>query len=158
MKRLISTALIACLVGCATSPTEQLSSITVAQRPTYAVCAGYCPNLDVVVRPDGQVTVLRQGNRPSTHLHLTDEQAAQFIHILSGHRPVLREAGPPACGFWNATDPLVLKAYPYQVTWTDVDSRTVRLRSCGGPGDSLPEAIRQALWSIGLYLGGEPRN
>ena len=150
MRRLASTALVLCFVGCTTPRSEQLSSITVIQRPTYAICAGYCPNLSVGVREDGRVTLSTRGEH-----QVTSEQAAQFASILEPYRPVVPEAGPASCASWNSADPLVLKVYPYEIMWTDADGKSTRLRSCGGPG--LGEAIRQAFWSIGLYLGGEPR-
>ena len=161
MKRLTSMALMACLVGCATPHTERLDSITITQRPTYAICAGYCPNVDVIVREDGRVTVSSHHlDEPDEvrHLKVTLGKAARFIRIMSPHRPPLREAGPVGCGFCNTTDPLVLKAYPHQVTWTDADGGTFQLHSCGDPSDpNLSETIRRALWSIDLYKGGEPR-
>lgn len=86
---------------------------------------------------------------------VTSTQAARFFDILSRYRPVLRESGPVTCEFWSTTDPLVLKVYPYEVIWTDAGGNTYRLRSCRDPG--LREAIRQAFWSIGRYMGGEPR-
>lgn len=152
MKRLVSAAFVLCLVGCATPRTERLSSITVIQRPSYAICAGTCPNLDVVVRRDGQVTLSR---RYSEHLQVSLKQAAQFARILGPYRPALRDAGPATCEFWNTADPMMLKVYPYEIIWTDPDGSTSRLRSCPDPG--LGEAVRQAFWSIGLTVGGEPR-
>jgi hypothetical protein len=148
VKRLISTAPIVCLVGCATPPTGQLSSVTVIERHSYAICAGYCPRATVVVRPNGRVTL-------SYDVQVTRKQAAHFIRTLNPYRPAVREAGPPRCEFWNSPDPLVLKVYPYEVIWTDTDGSTFKLHSCGDPG--LHEAIRQAFWSIGRYMGGERR-
>jgi hypothetical protein len=152
MKQLASTVLVACLVGCATPRAERPGSITVIQRHGYAICAGYCPNLDVVVREDGLVTLSRGYPRP---LQVSVKQAAQFVRTLNPYRPTVREAGPATCGSWNTADPLVVKVLPYEIIWTDADGSTFRLRSCGDPG--LGEAIRQAFWSIGLYQGGEPR-
>jgi hypothetical protein len=145
VKRLISTALIACLVGCATPPTGRLSSITVIEHPSYKICTGYCPRAKVVVRPNGRVTLFYD-------VQVTRKQAAQFIRILNPYRPTVGEAGPAKCEFWNTSDPLVLKVYPYEVIWTDTDGSTFTLRSCG----DLHEAIQQAFLSIGRYMGGEP--
>lgn len=150
MRRLASTGLVLCLVGCATPRSEQLSSITVIQRPTYAICAGYCPNLSVGVREDGRVTLSTRGDQ-----QVTSVQAAQFARILEPYRPVVPEAGPASCASWNTADPLVPKVYRYEIMWIDADGKSTRLRSCGGLG--LGETIRQVFWSIGLYLGGEPR-
>jgi hypothetical protein len=152
MKQLAGTALVACLVGCATPGTDRLGSVTVMQRHGYAICGGYCPNLDVVVREDGLVTLSRRDPR---HLRVSVKQAAQFVRILSPYRPAVREAGPATCEFRNTTDPLMVKVHPYEITWSDADGSTFRLRSCGDPG--LGQAIKQAFWSIGLYQGGEPR-
>jgi len=161
MKRLASLALMTCLAGCATPRAEPPASITVTQRPTYGICAGYCPDVDVTVREDGRVTVSRHhpGEADEVrHLNVTSGQARRFMRILRPHRLALREAGPAGCGFWNTTDPLVLKVYPYQVTWSDADDGTFQLHSCGGAEDpDIGEALRRALSAIGLHLGGEPR-
>ena len=161
MKRLTSIPVIACFVGCATPSTQTLSSITVIQRHPYIVCAGYCPDLDVMVREDGQVTLFRHHSHDPSHierLRVTAEQAAQFRQILGPHRPAIRDAGPTACEFWNTPDPGVIRVLPYEVTWTDAKGSASRLRSCGGLTDrSLPETIREALWAIGLYMGGQAR-
>ena len=152
MKLLAGTALIACLVGCATPHTERLGSITVMQRHGYAICGGYCPNLDVVVREDGLVTL---SGRSPRHLQVSVKQAARFVRTLNPYRPGVRKAGPATCAFWNTTDPMVLRVHPYEIIWTDANGSTFRLRSCGDPGPG--EAIRQAFWSLGLYQGGEAR-
>jgi hypothetical protein len=121
MKQLAGTALVACLVGCATPRTDRLGSVTVMQRHGYAICGGYCPNLDVVVREDGLVTLPRRDPR---HLRVSVKQAAQFVRILSPYRPAMRKAGPATCEFQNTTDPLVVKVHPYEITWTDADGST----------------------------------
>jgi hypothetical protein len=78
--------------------------------------------------------------------------------MLEPYRPKVRESGPVDCGFWKSADPLVLKVHPYRLVWTNADGSTSELRACGDAEDaSLREAIRRALWSIGLYIGGEPQ-
>ena len=67
----------------------------------------------------------------------------------------IREAGPVTCEFWNTTDPPMLKVHPHEVIWADAAGSTFRLQSCGDTG--LFEAIGQAYWAIGRYMGGEPR-
>ena len=82
MKRLISAALVGSLVGCATPHTQRLRSITITQRGVYAICAGYCPNIDITVREDGQVTLSKpRSEEPDeiTHLQVTSGQAARFF-------------------------------------------------------------------------------
>jgi hypothetical protein len=162
MKRLIGTALVGVLVGCATPQREGLTSLTIMQRPSYGICAGYCPNLDVIVREDGQVTVSKhhfEAPDEIRRVQVTTKQAALLSRMLEPYRPRRGDTGPVDCRFWNSADPLVLKVHPYRVVWTNADGGTSELRACGDAKDAgLPEAMRAALWSIGLYMGGEPRH
>jgi hypothetical protein len=160
-KPLIGAALVGCLLGCVTPQRARLTSITIAQRPSYAICEGYCPNVDVVVRQDGQVTVAKHhSGEPDEirRMRVTARQAALLGRMLEPYRPQPGENGRADCGFWNSADPLVLKVHPYSVGWTNADGSTSQLQACGGVQEPrLREAIRSALWSIGLYLGGQPR-
>ncbi len=160
MKRLTSAAFLVALVGCAPAHTESLHSVTITQRPTYAICAGYCPDVDVVIRDDGRVTVSQHSlDEPEQirHLQVGSERAARAILTLRRHLPP-PYADPGQCSSWNTDDEGVLKVYQFQITWSAPDGRTDELRSCGGVEDRhVREAIRTALDSIGLYMGGEPR-
>src|SRR5689334_14876049 len=122
MKWLISTALVVCLAGCATPHREGLTYLTIVQRPIYGICAGYCPDVDVVVVEDGQITVSKHRlNEPDElkRMHVTPRQAAQFSRMLAPYRPKLHNNGPVECPSWNSTDPLVLKVHRYRIVWTD---------------------------------------
>lgn len=132
--------------------------IAISQRPQDVICAGVCPNADVTVWRDGRVLVVRHhSGRPDDveHFRVSQDEAARFRSILLPYRPTSHQTDPDAC----KVDPQqggagVLKAPQIEVRWCD-DAGPARLRFIT---NNSVEAVRQALWSVHLYIDGWRRD
>ena len=150
--------------GCASMGAATADDIiTVARRPWFQVCAGVCPNYDVTVWPDGRVSAVRHNwGAPDEveRFRVSPESATDFRRILAPYKPAGGAGDAPVCkhDVLSEEASLVRKVTKIEVTW--IGSRNpARLVACDGKGSAgLTEAIRQALWSVNLYVGGERRD
>jgi len=150
---LLAIAACTLMTGCASSAGRTETAITISERPWFGVCSGVCPDYDLVVAADGQVssTVRRQAR--TSRFRVSREALKEFEAILEPLRP----PGTQIQGqcIHNVSEDDAVFVIPdvteIDIRWND-GTQTDRLVACDGP--QISETIRQALWSIGLYLTG----
>jgi hypothetical protein len=146
------------VVGLTSMPLAARETITVSRRPWFAICAGVCPYYDVTVRPDGHVLVKR-GNFEE-RFRVSPAEAADFFSKLRPFRPAGEEPDQLICVHDGRPEdaPLVMKVREIEIKWSDT-RHAARLTACDNSVYAdLIEAIRQALWSVHLYVDGRRRD
>ena len=151
------------LSACASiGPTRVEDTITVARRPWFGICGGVCPNYDVTVWPDGRVLAVQHyWSAPDEveRFRLSPEEAVHFRRILAPYRPA-RGGHTPPCQ--HDVPPkqasMVRHVTEIEITWLG-SPNPAQLVACDAKETAgLKEAIRKALWSAHLYIGGERRD
>jgi hypothetical protein len=140
------------------TPAAARDSITVSRRPWFAICAGVCPYYDVTVWADGRVLAKRRNDEK--RFRVSRAEAADFSRRLRPFRPVGEQPDQLVCHHGGRPEdaPLIMKVTEIEITWTG-SSHPARLAACDNAVyAALTEAIRQALWSVHLYMDGRRRN
>lgn len=155
------------VTGCVSTFPAGRPSTTVSRRLWYAICTGICPNYDVTVWADGRVLVVRRSANPDSRrdeverFRVSSAEAAEFQRRLLPFRPAGQLPEPLVCYHADVRAeeaPLVLKVREVEINWSDPD-HPARLVACdNASGQGLTEAIRQALWSIHLYVNARRRD
>jgi len=146
------------VAGSTSTPTGARESITVSRRPWFAICAGVCPNYDVTVSADGRV-VAKRGSGEERY-RVSRAEAARFRKKLQPFRPVGEQRDPLVCAHEGRPEdaPLMMKVREIEIWWSGVP-HPARLAACDTAAYAdLTEAIRQALWSVHLYVDGRRRD
>jgi hypothetical protein len=142
------------MAGLTSTPSFARESITVSRHPWYAVCAGVCPDYEIIVSADGRVIVKQRGTEE--RFLVSRAEAAEFRAKLQPFRPVGERRDPLVCAHENA--PLVMKVREIEIRWSGSNNPS-RLFACDNPASAgLKEALRQALWSVHLYVDGRRRD
>lgn len=132
--------------------------VTVGIRHNYVMCAGICPNIDVTVWPDGRVLVVHHNDTGDVkRFRVSPSRASQFHELLAPYRTYNLQRQQHACDDEVAEEqkPFMLKVTEIAITWGRANDRFV---ACKTPDNAaLREAIRQALWSVDLYISGQRR-
>jgi hypothetical protein len=129
----------------------------VSRRPWYVICAGVCPYYDVTVWADGRV-LTKLGNHEE-RFRVSRAEAAAFRSKLRPFRPAGEQPDPLVCSHDGRPEdaPLVMKVREIEIRWSGTD-HPARLAACDNSlYADLREAIRQALWSVHLYVDGRRR-
>jgi len=145
------------------SPTSASGSsmdrTTISQWPPDIVCAGVCPDADVTVWADGRVLVMRHHSPQDVqHFRVSEDEVARFRSILLPYRPASDPTDPDVCkGDEHRDAARVLGTPVMEVTWCEGEG-AARLGFLRFPISGFAEAIRQAPWSVQLYIDGRRRD
>jgi hypothetical protein len=140
------------------APSAARESITVSRRPWFLVCEGVCPDYEVTVWADGRVLVKRDNHED--RFRVSRAEVADFRRKLRPFRPVGEQLDPLICSHAARPEdePPVMEVVEIEIRWSGTD-HPARLTACDNRlYADLTEAIRQALWSIHLYLDGRRRD
>jgi hypothetical protein len=146
------------IAGLTSAPSVAPESITVSRRPWFAICTNVCPDYDVTVSADGEVVAKRGSNEE--RFQVSPAEAADFRNKLRPFRPVGEQPDQLVCAHDGRPEdaPLVMKVREIEIRWSGT-SRPARLSACDNALHAdLTEAIRQALWSVHLYVDGPRRD
>lgn len=148
------------LLVCASGPlpgAEERDTVTVSVRNN--LCAGLCPNYDVSVQSDGQVTSHRLGIRlEALRFRVSAAEAARFRSILHGFRSAAMPRSQSLC--LRAIDPLrtwqsmgrptmVLRYGAVEIGWRD-PAASEPLVMCDVTGNIPWARIEEALGNVHL--------
>jgi hypothetical protein len=156
LARAIGIAVAFTLGGCAavsSQPVDQ--AITVARTPSFGVCLGVCPHYTVSLSPTGQVVAENHTKKSIARFRVSMADAEHFREMLRPLKPLGGAQAEPICTHNVSPDEagLVRKAREVEIVWSGPSPS--RLIACDSP--ELSETLRQALWSLHLYLDGNPR-
>ena len=143
-------------------PPERGEAIEISRRPWFGICAGVCPNYDVIMRPDGRVLVLRR------HFDEVDEvrsfrvspaRLARLRAILASYRPNADTPEPSRCEHDVPPEEaaFVGDVVEMQVKWTGAAGSDHLVACDTQENAALREAIGAALQSLGLAVDGRRR-
>jgi len=155
------TALLS-LSACASTPPTPVEKITVARRNWFVICMGVCPKYDVTVWSDGRVLAVRhifEAPDEVEKFQVSRRNAAKFRAKLLAYRPVVDPPAPTLCDHHlsQGEAPLLIKVTEIEIRWSD--NHPNRLVACDtAENRKLIEDIRQALWSVHLYLTAHRRD
>lgn len=136
-------------------------TIEISRRHWFFICAGVCPNFDVVVRPDGRVWVIRR------HFDTVDDirrfrvsaaRAARVRAILEPFRPNADTPEPDECRH-DATPEeaeLIIRTVELEVKWARREASDHLIGCDTRDYDPLREAMGKALESLGLGIDAAP--
>ena len=157
LARAIGVAIAFMLGGCAavsSQPVDQ--TITVARTPSFGVCVGVCPHYTVSLSPTGQVVAENHTTKSMARFRVSRAEAERFREMLRPLKPLEGAQAEPVCIHNVSPDEaeLVRKVREVEIVWSGPPPS--RLIACDSP--ALSETLRQALWSLHLYLDGNPRS
>lgn len=145
--------------GCLDVPSAYAAEkITVSRAHWFLICTGVCPSYTVTVSADGEVTAENHWTNRAERFRATVPEANRFRSILRQYRPTVSQQAEPTCHH-DVPPQLagsVLKVLEIEIVWSG-PPRPSRLVACDSTGSALNEALRQALWSGGLYVDGTRR-
>jgi hypothetical protein len=110
----------------------------------------------VTVTAGGDVIVQNRLPIRRTRLRATPAEAERFFSLVAPYRPTISTEAEPVCSHNVRPEDvgLVQKVREIEIVWSE-PPREVRLVACDGP--LIDEALRQALWSVHLYVTADPR-
>ena len=158
----VALAALLLLPACASISEQPSESVTVARRPWFGICAGVCADYDVTVWNDGRVVSIRHNvDEPDEveRFRVSHAEAAEFRTKLHPYRPVGDAPVPEFCEHPLRSDEasLLMKVAEIEIRWSD--RRPNRIVACDTKVNAkLVEDIKQALWSVHLYLTGNRRD